>query len=205
MALINCGECGKEISDKAVTCPQCGAPVAGGTEPILEASAEVAPPKKKKGTRPAFIVLALILVGGFFWVRAGSNNRTAPPSAGIADQLRQPQVIVSEAVSLKEGESKMYTFTLNTDARVQVQVEASPKKVDVMLMTVADLETFKKAMGKLFGGKFSHRQTLSSEGVVKMDQTDVVPAGQWAVVVMRPAEALLFGKETKATVSVTVY
>ena len=26
MALINCNECGKEISDKAVTCPHCGAP-----------------------------------------------------------------------------------------------------------------------------------------------------------------------------------
>jgi hypothetical protein len=28
MALIKCAECGKEISDKAVACPNCGAPVA---------------------------------------------------------------------------------------------------------------------------------------------------------------------------------
>ncbi len=27
MALINCSECGKEISNKAQTCPHCGAPV----------------------------------------------------------------------------------------------------------------------------------------------------------------------------------
>lgn len=27
MALINCKECGKEISDKAITCPNCGCPV----------------------------------------------------------------------------------------------------------------------------------------------------------------------------------
>lgn len=27
MALIKCSECGKEISDKAKTCPNCGAPV----------------------------------------------------------------------------------------------------------------------------------------------------------------------------------
>jgi len=27
MALVNCSECGKQISDKAATCPQCGAPV----------------------------------------------------------------------------------------------------------------------------------------------------------------------------------
>lgn len=27
MALIRCGECGREVSDKAPTCPNCGAPV----------------------------------------------------------------------------------------------------------------------------------------------------------------------------------
>lgn len=27
MALINCPECGKEISDKAVSCPNCGTPI----------------------------------------------------------------------------------------------------------------------------------------------------------------------------------
>lgn len=27
MALINCHECGKEISDKATSCPNCGAPI----------------------------------------------------------------------------------------------------------------------------------------------------------------------------------
>ena len=33
MALIKCSECGREISDKAATCPGCGAPVvAGGSQ-----------------------------------------------------------------------------------------------------------------------------------------------------------------------------
>lgn len=27
MALINCPECGKEISDQAVSCPNCGTPI----------------------------------------------------------------------------------------------------------------------------------------------------------------------------------
>ena len=27
MSLVNCSECAREISDKAVTCPQCGVPV----------------------------------------------------------------------------------------------------------------------------------------------------------------------------------
>jgi len=33
MALIKCGECGKEVSDKAVSCPGCGAPIAEPSAP----------------------------------------------------------------------------------------------------------------------------------------------------------------------------
>ncbi|MFM2323575.1 MAG: zinc-ribbon domain, partial [Pseudomonadota bacterium] len=29
MALITCNECGRQISDRASSCPGCGAPVAG--------------------------------------------------------------------------------------------------------------------------------------------------------------------------------
>lgn len=36
MALINCPECGKEISDKAVSCPSCGCPVCNETNDTLE-------------------------------------------------------------------------------------------------------------------------------------------------------------------------
>ena len=31
MALINCNECGQMMSDKAATCPHCGAPVESDT------------------------------------------------------------------------------------------------------------------------------------------------------------------------------
>lgn len=36
MAMINCPECGKEISDKAMTCPNCGAPVEQRKTPEIE-------------------------------------------------------------------------------------------------------------------------------------------------------------------------
>ena len=32
MAMVKCAECGKEVSDKATTCPSCGAPIAGVQE-----------------------------------------------------------------------------------------------------------------------------------------------------------------------------
>jgi hypothetical protein len=40
---------------------------------------------------------------------------------------------------------------------------------------------------------------------MKMDQSEVLPAGAWAVVVQRPQEALIFGHETTVGVDVTVY
>ena len=30
MALVECAECGKEISDRAMMCPHCGLPMRGG-------------------------------------------------------------------------------------------------------------------------------------------------------------------------------
>lgn len=34
MAMVNCSECGKEISDKAASCPHCGAPQAAQKPPV---------------------------------------------------------------------------------------------------------------------------------------------------------------------------
>lgn len=36
MALIKCAECGKEISDRATTCPACGAPVGEAQAAVVE-------------------------------------------------------------------------------------------------------------------------------------------------------------------------
>ena len=35
MALIKCGDCGKEISDRALCCPNCGAPVASKADDVM--------------------------------------------------------------------------------------------------------------------------------------------------------------------------
>lgn len=40
MALINCSECGKEISNKASSCPGCGNPVNNSTKTVKRAGAK---------------------------------------------------------------------------------------------------------------------------------------------------------------------
>ena len=41
MALTRCTECGREISDKALTCPGCGAPISGEAVPKAQAPTAV--------------------------------------------------------------------------------------------------------------------------------------------------------------------
>ena len=67
MALILCEECGKEVSDKAAACPNCGAPIASMVE---EASA----PKKVTfgngkfhGTKKLLVQLAIKAVQSLNW------------------------------------------------------------------------------------------------------------------------------------------
>ena len=44
MALINCTECGKEVSDRAKTCPNCGCPIIQEVDWHEENLANVSPP-----------------------------------------------------------------------------------------------------------------------------------------------------------------
>jgi TM2 domain-containing membrane protein YozV len=56
MALINCSECDRQISDQAAACPNCGAP---GPNPVL-----VTPTKSRSTT----VLLAILLGGiGIHW------------------------------------------------------------------------------------------------------------------------------------------
>lgn len=60
MALMQCPECKHQISDQAVACPNCGAPVKG------PATASV-PSKEKKKTSPATWVALLFVIAGIVW------------------------------------------------------------------------------------------------------------------------------------------
>lgn len=210
MALIECPECKNQISDKASACPKCGVPIASTlSTPTTEtpASPEVSGPAKKAfKVRPVFLVLLVVAAAGVFWFwRSATSDRAATPSAGLSGALRQPKKLVDERIELNEGQSMSYSFRLGTDSRVRVQVTAEPKNVDVMLMSKEDQEKFRQVAGKLFGGQYTYRQALSSEKILQMDKTEVVPEGEWSIVVMRPQESLLFQDKTTANVIVTVY
>jgi TM2 domain-containing membrane protein YozV len=94
MVLICCGECGKQVSNLAAVCPNCGAPVAGHLLPVATPVIITATPK----SRLVAAVLAMLLgVFGVHWFYL--NNRylgafyllfswtLIPAIAGVCDGL----------------------------------------------------------------------------------------------------------------------
>jgi hypothetical protein len=87
MALVKCEECGNRISDKAQTCPQCGAPVVKG----------VSPPKKKTS-----VVTWVVAILFGFWVFAWFSSREAqqkPAATQPAAQKPDPKPLAAVALS----------------------------------------------------------------------------------------------------------
>ena len=67
MALIDCPECGREVSNSAVACPECAYPVRAGTPSV--------PPRAVSGSvrRPGWTAVSIvgrIAVGGFLFLLA---------------------------------------------------------------------------------------------------------------------------------------
>ncbi len=86
MALIACSECNKEISDKAFSCPHCGAPRRSGGQ--MQSGGAAAPPAPKKRSIWKWIIgvpvagfLALFVYGAYVTStpdgRERSNERAA--------------------------------------------------------------------------------------------------------------------------------
>ena len=69
MALIDCRECGKEISDKARTCPHCGCP-----SEEQERNQKIRDTNTQSAWVVRIIVGILIIILGFFVALGTYNN-----------------------------------------------------------------------------------------------------------------------------------
>ncbi|HEX8516117.1 MAG TPA: zinc-ribbon domain-containing protein [Bacteroidia bacterium] len=78
MALIFCRECGKQISDQALSCPQCGA------------SHNIQNKKSKNGLFAIIIAILILGLGGYFYFNKenpSSSTETRQDRIDIADRI----------------------------------------------------------------------------------------------------------------------
>ena len=83
MALINCPECSKEISNAAPACPNCGTPIASASE-ASAAGAQLTTTQltsKKLKMHTAISVLAVIVGAVWIMVQMDAVERGSEPSA----------------------------------------------------------------------------------------------------------------------------
>ena len=114
MALINCPDCGKEVSDQAPACPGCGRPIA--SPPVQPPPSAPAAPSSKKKTSFAALGCLTILVLGAIWlvslVTPSKNRETSPPKS-----LQTPEQYVATVESLANfGTFKVETCTATVEA-----------------------------------------------------------------------------------------
>lgn len=77
MALINCKECGKQISDQASSCPHCGAPVAGNPPAPSATVAPLAAESVRKTSTYKYILYGtLVLLVAISCMGGGKTSNT---------------------------------------------------------------------------------------------------------------------------------
>jgi hypothetical protein len=84
MTIINCPECGRQVSGKAPTCPHCGAPIASpASRPFLPAVQ--APAKKNVSCLTAgCVIFGVLVIIGMIAGGSGNSGGSSSPSSPAA-------------------------------------------------------------------------------------------------------------------------
>ena len=85
MALIKCSECGNSVSDKAVTCPHCGAPISRAKETAAAGQALTTVQQTSKKLKAELLLAIGLASFGFLllWLE-GSSSQYGAIGGGLA-------------------------------------------------------------------------------------------------------------------------
>ena len=93
MSLIHCPECGREISDKANNCPNCGYPIASIPD-IHQLSSEYEQKRKEKSEENIIkiliasgVVIFLVIMIGLSYYHSGDSKRAQKRQKDSVEEL----------------------------------------------------------------------------------------------------------------------
>ena len=73
MALIQCGECDNQVSDKAACCPKCGAPISTAHEIQAIGTPTSTIQETSKRLKTHSLIATIMIIVGFIWLIGSSN------------------------------------------------------------------------------------------------------------------------------------
>lgn len=149
MSLINCPECGSEVSSTAVACPHCGHPLA---EPVVERKVVVAD-RPRKESIPPWVFVPLILIGAvilfalFMFLRrddtadqkninviidrAGKQERVPSTTSNIATTSQPSTIQDSSTVTVPQTMETPSSVTTVPPSTTTTVIETTPDKGEV--------------------------------------------------------------------------
>ncbi|MDR2230140.1 MAG: zinc-ribbon domain-containing protein [Flavobacteriaceae bacterium] len=112
MPLINCPECQKQVSDKAISCPNCGHPLTpvSGTKTNLVNDTLIAKqqPVKKKSNGCAIITIGSVCVFSFIvLVGVISNTKTSKSTYNNTDSIPESKISELEILNKKLNDKSL--------------------------------------------------------------------------------------------------
>jgi len=160
---------------------------------VSQVRSRPAPKRKQVSTLRSLIGLAvlgtLIYIG--YKVSTGSSVKTA---------VSGPELIFDETVRLDEGDARSYPFTVSSSRLIHVSLHASPKRVNVILMTASDFDEYQRTRGKLVRSGYHYLQAISEKSVLDAEKEVVLPSGTYHVIVERPRDSVILTDATSAHV-----
>jgi len=86
MALINCPECGKQVSDKAMACPNCGVGIASAAESRGSGTTVTTVQETSKKLKLHTLGSVILILFGVIWVIAATSavEHGGDPGIGVS-------------------------------------------------------------------------------------------------------------------------
>lgn len=173
MALIKCVECGKEISDKASSCPNCGAPISAQSAVIDETKEIKHAPKKKTFPKKTLIIacsiigIAIITGIAYFGLTLYSdihdkNEAQAQAAAAQAALPPPPVTLINTIENLQAHSWKSIPMTLPYSGTLTIEASIeNGNGIHIELINREDLVVFENKGSYGVYPNFSASQTQS--------------------------------------------
>ncbi len=115
MALINCPECNKQVSDKATSCPNCGMPLSSNDT------------LQRKGKRTFLKIATLFTLLGVIGYYFTSLNKNKLKAVGVIMPIEKADSISSKIITADSAKSP----TISSSSKINSEVAEKSKKSDL--------------------------------------------------------------------------